>query len=92
MKTKKLYVGLLLVAMLVPCIGISGTERKKRNRRVERLPDDALEDFAEFRGAENRGTYAQGHAFCHGIQGAQKGFRLSPKSEKRLAFSDEPPD
>ena len=36
MKTKKLYVGLLLVAMLVPCIGISGTERKKDTKKNEK--------------------------------------------------------
>lgn len=36
MKTKKLYVGLLLVAMLVPCIGISGTERKKDTKKTKK--------------------------------------------------------
>ena len=36
MKTKKLYVGLLLVAMLAPCIGTSGVERKKETKKDEK--------------------------------------------------------
>ncbi len=36
MKTKKLYVGLLLVAMLAPCIGMSGAERKKNTTKNEK--------------------------------------------------------
>ena len=36
MKTKKLYVGLLLAAMLAPCIGTSGVERKKETKKDEK--------------------------------------------------------
>ena len=36
MKTKKLYVGLLLAAMLAPCIGTSGVERKQDTKKDDK--------------------------------------------------------